>query len=73
MNVKLICVQADSIASIRHISNTFTTCSSVFTYLKEHSNQVHHFVVPQYCTIIFRIAYIARLCEYSIICLVTVS
>ena len=29
--------------------------------------------VPQYCTAIFRTTYIARLCEYSISCLVTVS
>ena len=30
-------------------------------------------VVPQYCTTIFRTTYIARLCEYSISCFVTVS
>ena len=30
-------------------------------------------VVPQYCSTIFRTTYIARLCEYSISCLVTVS
>ena len=30
-------------------------------------------VLPQYCTTIFRTTYIARLCEYSISCLVTVS